>query len=74
MLLGPEFFTIFAYLLLFWQLISSSFDAHLELFKSELLGSGKIIMAALGITLILLETLMITLYFKGVISGTLFTI
>ncbi len=50
-LISPEYLVIFAYFILFWQLLSLYFDGHANLFQSVLRGKGKYFISALGVVL-----------------------
>ena len=41
LIIMPDFLVIFAYMILFWQLLSIYYDGHANLFKSVFQGSGK---------------------------------
>ena len=74
LLLTPDYFVIFAYLLLFWQLISMYYDGHANLFKSVLQGVGKYFITVIGILLLFTQIAMILLYLDSRIKGSAFLI
>lgn len=50
-LITPEYLVIFAYVILFWQLLSLYYDGHANLFKSVLSGKGKYFIILIGVFL-----------------------
>lgn len=48
-MIAPEFLVIFAYLLLFWQLLSLYYDGHSNLFRSVFKGKGKYFVTLFGV-------------------------
>ncbi len=53
LIIAPDFLVIFAYLLLFWQLLSLYYDGHANLFKSVLSGKGKYFITIIGLLLLI---------------------
>jgi len=53
LIIAPDFLVIFAYLLLFWQLLSLYYDGHANLFKSVLKGIGKYFITIIGLFLLI---------------------
>lgn len=51
-LITPEYLVIFAYVILFWQLLSLYYDGHANLFKSVLSGKGKYFIILIGVFLL----------------------
>ncbi len=65
MIIAPDFLVIFAYLLLFWQLLSFYYDGHANLFKSVLSGKGKYLITLIGLSLFITQIVMIILYLNS---------
>ena len=61
-LISPEYLVIFAYFLLFWQLLSLYYDGHANLFKSVLQGKGKYFITIIGVVLLVSQTILIVQY------------
>lgn len=53
LMIAPDFLVIFAYLLLFWQLLSLYYDGHANLFKSVLSGKGKYFITIFGLSFLI---------------------
>jgi hypothetical protein len=51
LIIAPDFLVVFAYLILFWQLVSIYYDGHANLFKSVLSGKGKYLITMIGVLL-----------------------
>lgn len=73
-LISPEYLVIFAYSILFWQLVSLYIDGHASFFKSFILGKGKYFISMIGLGLLGLQILMLILYLYSQIKATAFTI
>jgi hypothetical protein len=65
LILAPDFLVIFAYLLLFWQLLSLYYDGHANLFKSALSGKGKYFITFIGFALLITQVTIIALYLNS---------
>lgn len=48
LIIAPDFIVVFAYLILFWQLMSIYYDGHANLFKSVFTGTGKYFITIIG--------------------------
>jgi len=53
---------IYAYLLLFWQLLSIYYDGHANIFRSVLSGKGKYVISFIGASLLVTQLILILLY------------
>ena len=74
LIISPEYLVIFAYFVLFWQLLSLYFDGHANLFHSVFQGKGKFMISFLGIALLVIQTTLIILYLNELIEASWFTI
>jgi len=74
LIIAPDFLVIFAYVLLFWQLLSIYYDGHANLFKSVFTGSGKYFISIIGCIIFLTQASMIFLYWNSRIEASVFTI
>jgi hypothetical protein len=73
LIISPEYLVIFAYLILFWQLLSLYYDGHANLFKSVLRGKGKYFITMIGVVLLVSQTILITYYLTSHIKASVFT-
>jgi len=69
LLISPDFLVIFAYLILFWQLMSIYYDGHANLFKSVFAGQGKYMITVIGFILLISSVTLIALYMNSIISA-----
>lgn len=74
LILAPEFLVLFAYLLLFWQLLSIYYDGHANLFKSVFQGFGKYAITIIGILLFITQLALFLLYLDSQLKASAFTI
>jgi len=73
-LVSPEYLVIFAYFILFWQLLSLYFDGHANLFHSVLSGKGKYFITAIGVILFVSQAILIVLYLQELFEAKVITI
>jgi hypothetical protein len=73
-ILIPEYLVIFAYLILYWQLLSLYFDGHANLFKTVFSVKGKYIITIIGVILFVTQAVLIILYVNSVLEASIFTI
>lgn len=52
LMIAPDFLVVFSYLILCWQLLSSYYDGHANLFKSVYKGKGKYFISTVGVILL----------------------
>ncbi|CDW81984.1 protein kinase [Stylonychia lemnae] len=73
LILAPEFLVIYAYLLLFWQLLSIYYDGHANIFRSVLSGKGKYVVSFIGASLLITQLIFIILYINSQMDASAFT-
>lgn len=73
LILAPDFLVIFAYLLLFWQLLSLYYDGHANLFKSVLSGKGKYFITIIGLLMLITQVVVVVLYLNSQVLASVFT-
>jgi hypothetical protein len=61
-LITPEYLVLFAYIILFWQLLSLYYSGHANLFKSVLSGKGKYFTLLIGLVLFVSQAIIFGLY------------
>ena len=69
LIITPDFLVVFAYVILFWQLLSIYYDGHANLFKSVLTGKGKYLITFLGLILLITQVTLILLYLNSSIQA-----
>lgn len=72
LILVPDFLVVFAYILLFWQLLSTYYDGHASLFKSIFSDTGKYIFTTIGILLLVTQAWTVFLYLDSSIEASFF--
>jgi hypothetical protein len=74
LIIAPDFLVLFAYLILFWQLLSLYYDGHANLFKSVFRGFGKYAITIIGLLMLITQVTLFWLYFNSKIKASAFVI